>query len=82
MEPKQGWKLVISLIDIIALGVQMAPAVLSAYNNARNKINAIVDAGRNPTPTEHEELNKILNDLRAILQAPIEDPIPTIDGEA
>lgn len=68
------WKLVINLVDIIALGIQMAPTVYSAYTKARGKIQQIVDEGREPTLEEHEELNKLINDLRGELHKPIEAP--------
>lgn len=72
-ESKQ-WKLVVNLIDIIALGIQMAPAVYSAYQKARGKIDEIISENREPTLEEHEELNALINTLRETLHKPIDEP--------
>lgn len=78
MEDK-NWKVVVNLIDIIALGIQMAPAVLTAYNKARAKIQTFIDENRNPTEQEHEELNQLINVLRESIHAPLPD-LSVADG--
>lgn len=76
MENK-NWNVVMNLIDIIALGISMAPAVWDVYHKARMKIQTIIDEKRNPTEQEHEELNQLINDLRAS----IHDSLPEIPKE-
>lgn len=68
-------KIIINLIDIIALGIQLAPKVLEAYNKARAKVQQFIDEDRDPTPEEHEELNKLINVLREELHKPIDDAV-------
>lgn len=71
-----GWKIVVSLIDIIAFGVALAPDALRAYENARRVINKVIDENREPTMEEHDAINEWLNMKRAELHR----PLPTIEG--
>ena len=63
--------LILKLIDLVALGASMAPAVLARVNAASDKIKEMVREDRDPTPEEFAELDRETNDLMAeILGAP------------
>jgi len=65
--PDRQWRLVVNLLDIVVLGIKMAPAVYSAYQKARGKLEQIITESRDPTLEEHEELNAMINALRTNL---------------
>lgn len=68
-------RLAINLIDLLIAGVEMAPTVLAAYTQARNKLQQVVAEGREPTLEEHDELNALINNLRNDIHA----PMPSLD---
>jgi deoxycytidylate deaminase len=71
------WKLVINLLDILALGLAATPAVMKAYNDARGRVQKVVDEQRDPTAEEHAEINAIINNLRESIHA----PLPKVEGK-
>lgn len=63
--------LILKLIDLVALGAQMAPAILARVTAASDKIKIMVKEERDPTDAEWAELDRETNDLMAeILGAP------------
>ena len=63
--------LILKLIDILALGVAMAPQIRADYEATKAKIAKWVEEGRDPTPEEHAEINKQIDDLTAAFLRPI-----------
>lgn len=70
----KNWKLVLNLIDLLVIGMKIAPEVLKAYQEARAKINLIAAEDREPTAEEHEELNALINASFNSLMKPISMP--------
>ncbi|MFQ5774019.1 MAG: hypothetical protein ACE5GS_05850 [Kiloniellaceae bacterium] len=59
--------LVFKLLDLLALGVQVAPPVLRRYKAARARIDLMIAEGRDPTPEEVREIDNGLAALQAEL---------------
>lgn len=59
--------MVIRLLDILALGMQHAPAIMSRYSALRDKVKSMVEEGRDPTPEERAELDAETDEIMAQL---------------
>lgn len=76
---EKKWQVV---VDLIKLGAVLLPPALDAYREACKRIAKMVEEGRDPTPEEHAELNKVLNELHESIQKPIEgDSEDNIGGD-
>ena len=66
--------LAIKIIDLMMLGMQVAPAVIERHNARKAEIQRLVDAGEDPSDAVHAALDAAIDDLRAQLHAPIKPP--------
>ena len=63
--------LILKLIDLLALGVAMAPQIRAKYIETKAKIDQMVAEGRDPTPDEHAEVDAAIASLTEAFMRPI-----------
>lgn len=63
MSPEQI-KLLFKVLDIIALGAQLAPQLKAQYDKSKAKLEQIVSENRDPTQAEWDEINSDIDALR------------------
>jgi hypothetical protein len=55
--------LIIRLIDLLALGMTVAPEIMARYSALRDKVRQMVEEGRDPTPEEWAAMDAETSDL-------------------
>jgi len=60
--------LVLRMIDLLALGVGLAPEIRTRFDETNGRIRALVAEGRDPTPEEWSALDAETEDLFRRLQ--------------
>ena len=49
--------LVLRLVDLLAMGVQLAPEIRARFDDASARVKRMVEEGRDPTPEEWAEID-------------------------
>lgn len=60
-------KYLLSLLDLIVMGIELAPEVYASYQEARGKLDTMLEEGRDPTDEEWNDLNQSIRGLRTQL---------------
>jgi len=66
MSPQQI-ELLFKVLDILALGLKLAPELKASYDQSKSKLEQIIKEGRDPSPEEWNELNSRIDALQAAL---------------
>lgn len=61
-------KLLVNHLDLISLGLTAIPELVSAISANRKLLGNIINEGREPTPEEFAEIDKLIDDLHNQLQ--------------
>ena len=59
----------VKLLDVALLAVEAAPEIIAAIKEQRDKLVAMAEQGRNPTPLEWDELLGVVQANSAEIQA-------------
>ncbi len=60
-------QILLKILDLLALGLKLAPELLSKYNQSRDLLNQLVEENRNPTQSEWEALEQEITLLQQAL---------------
>ena len=60
--------LLVKGLDLLVLGIEMAPAIRSAFTDMTSAVRTMVEEGRDPTPAEWATLDTLRDTLHRQIQ--------------
>ena len=60
--------LLVKGLDLLVLGIEMAPAIRSAFTDMTSAVRTMVEEGRDPTPAEWAMLDTLRDTLHRQIQ--------------
>ena len=60
--------LILKIVDLLALGMTLAPVVKKKFDNARDELRVMVEQGKDPKPGDFARITAELEAVQAVLE--------------